>query len=68
MGRFVGNAVRYFVDGFLSIGRGGRIDEDSAEVIRPQSIDRYFARVGGYLIDARNQFEREYMGIDHADV
>ena len=33
----------------------------------PQSIDRYFANVGGYLIAARNRFEREYMGVVDAD-
>ncbi|MBP5543856.1 MAG: hypothetical protein ILM98_07260 [Kiritimatiellae bacterium] len=31
------------------------------------SIDRYFANVGRYLIDARNRFEHEYMGAAHAD-
>ena len=36
-------------------------------VTPPQSIDRYFANVGGYLIAARNRFEREYMGVDYAD-
>ena len=66
MGRFIGNALSYFADGFLSIGRGGRIDDDSTETIRPQSIDRYFARVGWYLSRAHSRFLADHPEVANA--
>ena len=59
-------ALRGFWQGFVDLGRGFNWSYTRPER-KPQSIDRYFANVGGYLIKARNRFEREYMGIEHAD-
>lgn len=59
-------ALRGFWRGFVDLGRGFDWSYTPPER-KPQSIDRYFANVGGYLINARNRFEREYMEIEHAD-
>ncbi len=59
-------ALRGFLRGFVDLGRG--FDWSYTPPKRtPQSIDRYFANVGGYLVDARNRFEREYMEGRHVD-
>jgi len=61
-------ALRGFWRGFVDLGRGFYWSY-TPPVRKAESIDRYFANVGGYLIAARNRFEREYMGevSDHAD-
>ena len=59
-------ALRGFWHGFVDLGRGFDWSYTPPER-KPQSIDRYFANVGGYLINARNRFERECMEIKHAD-
>lgn len=59
-------ALRGFWRGFVDLGRGFDWSYTPPER-KPQSIDRYFANVGGYLINARNRFERECLEIEHAD-
>lgn len=62
MGYYIRSALGAAVDGlsaFLLCFRPERVEEPP---LRPESIDRYFSRVGGYLVNARNRFEREYMG------
>lgn len=61
MGYYMKSALDVAVDGlsaFMSCFRPAREDP----MIRPESVDRYFARVGGYLVHARDRFERECMG------
>ena len=60
MGYYIRSAFDMAVDGlsaFVSCFRPAKEDH----VIRLESVDRYFARVGGYLVHARDRFEREYM-------
>ncbi len=59
-------ALRGFLRGIVDLGRG--FDWSYTPPKRtPQSIDRYFVNVGGYLVNARNRFEHEYMERSHAD-
>lgn len=61
MAHYIKSALGAVADGlsaFLLCFRPGR--EEASP--RLESIDRYFVRVGGYLIGARNRFERECMG------
>ena len=67
MGYFIGNALNTAAAGLAAFVGCFRPPPNEPE-IRLESVDRYFCRVGGYLIDARNRFEREYMGERHADV
>jgi len=60
MSRYIKSVLGVIVDGLSSLLWWQR--DDDGVVPEPCSIDRYFARVGGYLIGARNRFEREYMG------
>lgn len=59
-------ALRGFARGFADLGRGFDWSYTPPRRV-PQSIDRYFANVGGYLVAARNRFEREQMEAAHAD-
>lgn len=68
MARYIKTAMHNFMHGMAVFVRPiGARNHDSAEDLRPQSIDRYFANVGKRLISARNRFEREYMGGNHAN-
>jgi len=67
MGYFIGTALSTAAEGLSAFVACFRPFKDEQE-IRLESVDRYFCRVGGYLIDARNRFEKEYVGETHADV
>ncbi len=66
MAYFIKQALRDLVDGFMSIGRGGRMADEPQETVRPQSIDRYFANVGVYLSRAHSRFLAEHPEISNA--
>lgn len=60
-------ALHGFLRGLVDLGRGFDWSPYTPPERTPQSIDRYFANVGGYLVGARNRFERECMEHSHAD-
>jgi len=60
MSKYIKSAFDAILDGLSLLAWWRYADVD--DIPEPSSIDRYFARVGGYLIGARNRFEREYMG------
>ena len=66
MAEYLKTALRGLWRGFADLGRGFDWSHTRPER-KSESIDRYFANVGGYLVSARNRFEREYMGVVDAD-
>lgn len=67
MARYLKRAFRNFSHGVMTFVRPVVCENQTEDIPPPQSIDRYFARVGERLIRARNRFEREYMGVANAD-
>ena len=68
MAKYLKTALRNFTHGIAIFVRPiGTQNKSPADELRPQSINRYFSNVGRRLITARNRFEREYMGVNHAD-
>jgi len=59
MAQYIRSAWEMLVQGVQMI-TCWRLAPDEEEPM-PCSIDRYFERVGGYLVGARNRFEREYV-------
>jgi len=67
MGYFIGTAFSTVVEGLSAFVSCFRPSSNEAE-LRQESIDRYFVRIGGYLVNARNRFEKEYMENANANV
>lgn len=65
MGENLKMALHGFLRGFVDLGRGFDWSYTPPER-NPQSIDRYFANVGGYLSRAHARFLEEHPEVAHA--